>query len=268
MVRGVVINAVEGSPPQGFPAIAGARAEGEVVSRHVIAGAHSLTLWVHEMQPRSVLNWQSPDVDHMLYVWKGSAAANGIDAGPDQPLVVERGSAGTIEAGPSGATVAHFYESAVVGSHSERRAGGHIHVCPKGGQFAKKDEERAATHMVWADAHCPTCQLWLHKSSFRKVRAQSEPHLHNEDEIIFVVEGEVLVGRAHKPGTAIAVAEGTTYAFGIGQPDSAFINFRATNPLVKMVRGGKPVGEWVSERSFMRNEARVPVIDPRAALAD
>jgi hypothetical protein len=108
--------------------------------------------------------------------------------------------------------------------------------------------------------------LWLHRSKFAAERAQGEPHLHNEDEIIFVTDGGIKVGKVHGPGTAIAVAEGSPYTFGVGPTGGTFINFRATNPLVKMISNGEPIGDWVSERAFMRNELDVPVIDPRAQL--
>lgn len=265
MLRGVVIQNAEASPRESFPPLTGAIADPVIESRHVISSGSSLEAWVHDMPAGSKMRWQAPVRDHLFYVWKGALSQDGNPVASDQVIVVEHGATAMFVAGPEGATLVHFHHSESQPQES-MRAGGQVHVAPVEGMFTRLDEARAATHRVWVDAHCPTCELWLHKSSFSRPRLQSEPHLHNEDEIIFVTEGSILVGKAHPAGTAIAVAKGTVYTFGVGPGGGAFINFRACNPLVKMIDRGKPVGDWMSERSFMRNEITVPVVDPRAAL--
>lgn len=265
MTRGVVIKTMDSVLEIPFPDLSGATASGAVKSRSVIADEKALFLWVHELAPGASLRWESPKYDHLLYLWKGELRVDGASAGAGQVVVIEHHANALLEAGDAGATIVHFHQSESQPLLTNR-AGGHVHVVAKEGLFSTWDEQRHATHTVWADAHCATCELWLHRSAFGKPRLQSEPHMHNEDEIIFVIEGGTIVGRVYGPGTAIAVAAGTVYTFGVAEGGTTFINFRATDPFVKMTDRGKPVGEWISEWAFMRNEAAIPVIDARAAV--
>lgn len=251
--------------PVPLPGLTGVAADAGVQTRPMITNAKALYLWLHEMAPGGTLRFAAPPVGHVLYAWKGSVTVDGAPVGTEQTVVVEHRAAAPVVAGPEGATLAHFHQSEAT-PHLTERAGGHVHTAPADDLFARIDDQRRAVHKVWGDAHCPTCELWLHRSSFALECAQGEPHLHNEDEIIFVVDGGIKVGKVHPPGTAIAVAADAVYTFGVDPQGGAFINFRPTNPLVKFAANGKPVGEWVSERRFMRNELTVDVIDPRAQL--
>lgn len=52
-------------------------------------------------------------------------------------------------------------------------------------------------------------------------------HAHAEDEIIYVLEGEVLVGRKRLgPGASMFVAGNTLYGFRTGPEGARFLNFR------------------------------------------
>ena len=266
----IQIRSLDAVPTQPFWAGAGVEGSAQAQTQALMDAAHSLCLKVHTLPPDSWLTLNAPRVDHLFFVWKGSlklraptCSEDRVDQ--DQVVVVEHGGLAKFIAGPQGATLAHFHQSEQAALMT-RRAGGQVHVAPLSGLFERNDPARRAVHTVWADAHCPTCELWLHRSKFSMERAQGEPHLHNEDEIIFVIEGGIKVGKVHGPGTAIAVAEGSPYTFGVGPAGGSFINFRATNPLVKMMSDGKPIGDWVSERAFMRNELDVPVIDSKAQL--
>jgi len=264
MLRGVAINTVEDSAARPFPDLQGISAAGAITSRHVIASDEALELWVHDLRAGAELRWQPRLHDHLVYVWKGALTVDGTPVCAGQVVVVERLASCSFKAAAPGVTLAHFHQSLTQAPISEK-AGDQVHIVAAEGQFSRWDDARAARHTVWVDAHCPNNELWLHKSAFQKRRPQSEPHLHNENEIIFVIEGGTIVGKNHGPGTAIAVAAGTVYTFGVADGGTTFINFRATNPLVKMVDRGKPVGDWMSERAFMKNELAVPVIDERAA---
>jgi len=57
--------------------------------------------------------------------------------------------------------------------------------------------------------------------------AEIQLHAHDEDEIIFVLRGEMRVGqRTFPPGTSIFVAGGTFYSFRAGAEGLQILNFR------------------------------------------
>jgi len=265
MTKNIVIKTVDESPLVPFPQLNGLKSVGDVNSRSVIASDTALLLWIHELKPRASIEFVQPKCGHLLYVWRGDVNVNEVKVSEAQVFIVEHLADAIVTAGDQGATIVHFHQ-AENQPLLTAKVGGHVHISPKEGLFSRWDEARQARHTVWADADCQTCDFWLHRSAFGRPRLQSEPHFHNEDEIIFVIEGATIVGKEHPTGTAIAVPAGKTYAFGVAAQGSAFINFRATSPLVKMVDKGKASRDWMSERSFMRNEIELPVIDPRAAL--
>jgi uncharacterized cupin superfamily protein len=54
------------------------------------------------------------------------------------------------------------------------------------------------------------------------------PHAHDEDEIIYVLEGSLEVGdRSYPAGSAIAVPAMTLYGFAAGPTGLRYLNFRA-----------------------------------------
>jgi len=57
--------------------------------------------------------------------------------------------------------------------------------------------------------------------------AEIQVHAHDEDEIIFIVDGEMhLGGRVLGPGTSIAISGKTFYGFTAGPAGLQFLNFR------------------------------------------
>jgi hypothetical protein len=252
----VVINTVEQSPEVQFPALNGVSAEGTVKTRSVIPPGRPLLLWAHELAPGAELRWQNPKFGHVLYIWKGGVEVDSSPMSEESTVVVEHRANARVKAGPQGATLLHYHQSEDAAPLTQK-AGGNVHRVSKEGLFGTRDEVRNCTNTVWADAHCPTCDLWLHRSAFGTPRPQSEPHMHNEDEIIFVVQGGTIVGKTHPPGTAIAVDAETIYGFGVAEGGTAFTNFRPCNPMVKMTKGGKPTTDWISEWEFMQNKAEI-----------
>lgn len=252
----VVINTVEQSPEVGFPALNGVSAGGGVKTRSVIPPGRPLLLWAHELAPGAQLRWQNPKFGHVLYVWKGEVDVGATTMGEECTVVVEHRAAATVKAGPEGATLLHYHQSEDA-EPLTGKAGGNVHLVSKQGIYATRDEIRNSTTLVWADSHCPTCDLWLHRSGFSMPRPQSEPHMHNEDEIIFVLQGGTILGKTYAPGTAIAVDAETIYAFGVAEGGTAFTNFRPCNPLVRMTRHGKPTTDWISEWDFMHKKATI-----------
>jgi quercetin dioxygenase-like cupin family protein len=54
-----------------------------------------------------------------------------------------------------------------------------------------------------------------------------QPHAHDEDEIIYILEGEMRLGtRIVGPGSSIYIAGGTLYGFSVGSEGLRILNFR------------------------------------------
>jgi quercetin dioxygenase-like cupin family protein len=65
-------------------------------------------------------------------------------------------------------------------------------------------------------------------------------HSHDEDEIIYIVEGELRVGdKALDPGSSLFVAGGAFYSFTAGPEGVRFLNFRPRRDLTYNVKSGR-----------------------------
>ena len=178
--------------------------------------------------------------------------AGGEQLGPAGVVYLEHAGSTSIGAGEGGATLLHYHSRDVRPEYS-RKPGGHVHRVDARGLRQVKDNvyyDTATT--VWADAACPTCDAWFHQSKFNTPCPQGHPHFHPEDEIIFVVEGGMIVGRqVLKPGTALAVDANTVYGFGVAEGGLAFTNFRPTEPHFVMMSREGPKHAPISERDHL-----------------
>lgn len=172
--------------------------------------------------------------DTVLYVWHGGIGAGGCSLPAGSSMIVERGGRCMVNAGFDGATVLAFG-----GTAAGRGDGGQVHLLPRDRvpsceRMSPQSEAGGAIH---ADSDCPGCEVWLHENRFPGSAAPDPEaaargvHSHSEDEIIVVLEGSMRLGnRLAGPGTALAVAADTLYAFTPGPEGLRFINFRAHRP--------------------------------------
>lgn len=256
MGKVIIVNADEVLPGK-FPDMAGVGFIGAVNSRAVIVGPdRPLWLWMHELEPGAAIHWERPPVGHLVYVWKGSVTSGKEHLGPAGVVSIEHGGIASAVAGESGATVLHYHSRDERPEYSKKR-GGHVHLVDADGLMQVKDNVYYDTEtMVWADATCPTCDVWFHQSKFNTPCPQGYPHFHPEDEIIFVVEGGLIFGRqVLKPGTALAVDANTVYGFGVAEGGLAFTNFRPTEPHFVMMSRDGPKHDPISERDHLRKGA-------------
>jgi quercetin dioxygenase-like cupin family protein len=73
--------------------------------------------------------------------------------------------------------------------------------------------------------------------------ADVAPHAHSEDEIIYLLTGEIRLGsRTMEPGDALFVAKDTLYGFKVGPQGCTFLNFRPT-----------PNPKYISKEQFLEN---------------
>lgn len=169
----------------------------------------------------------------VVYMFAGAVSVEARDLDRGSIFVVEHGAALQAICRAPDTTLLVF----AVGEACHRppsRAGGHVHILPSG-DVPRCDDfygDGRVGGAVLADAACPTCELWLHESALHWPGFPTPIHSHNEDEVIVVTKGEVVLGaRNFGPGTAIAVARQTLYGFKAGSDGVTFINFRPAKPI-------------------------------------
>lgn len=185
------------------------------------------------------------ETESIGYIWHGDATAGGHRLLAGSSFVVERGERLVISGESDRCDILLFAASA---PPQTCRAGGHVHILPN--QHVPRDNaltESGVSGGMHADSQCPTCSVWLHENGFPGMQPATPEeqsvavHSHSEDEIIFVVSGEIRLGRKLYPeGTAIAIAADTLYSFTAGPDGMRFINFRAGQPSdLKFANGDK-----------------------------
>jgi hypothetical protein len=215
-------------------------------------------VWQHEMAPGAGLHLDRPDFGHVFYVRDGSIETEGRTLSVGGAVISEHLCTATLRAGPEGAVLLDFHTPDGCPDRPSR-AGGHVHVVGdqgilRTGNFKDTNlkDEAGYTGVLWADSDCPTCELWLHKSSLvGPVPQAGSLHSHSADEIIFILEGEMLMGRRRvTPGTAMAIDGDTRYRVGVGEAGLSFLNFRTHGSIVSMFEQG--AREPVDERQLWR----------------
>lgn len=253
----VAIQSLDQAAVVPFPALRGVNAQGSVESRRVVgAPERSLCLWEHQLAPGATLNFAAPLVGHVLFVKSGSVSMEGRSLAPRWVLIVEHQGGARVEAGADGAVLLHFHQSEDLPPMTSK-AGGNVHVVPPEGVVTRNDTERGTAHSVFSTSHCPTCDLWLHRTSISKPRPPGGAHRHSADEIIVVTDGQMLLGRARPAGTVIAIEADTVYGFGVPEQGLSFINFRAVDSGMQMIDRGKPNSDWFSEWEYINRHAEI-----------
>jgi len=247
MGRVVIANVVEASASV-FPAMAGVSASGSFETKAVVGEPNRpLLLWQHVLSPGSEIRWHRPPVGHAVYVWSGTIEVDGHELRQDGALFVAHGGQATLHCGSGPAVLLHFCrpENSIAAAS---RPGGCVHVVNKDAARYYRRETPVLHGHVFADSGCPTCELWLHKSEC--FSATSVPrHFHTSDEIIFVVGGEMTLGRRKlTAGTAVAIDANTVYQFGTGEKGLSFINFRAVEPFAAVITPEGTATPLISER--------------------
>ena len=221
----------EVAEPAGFGGLAGALA-------YYDDARSPLHLHLHTVAPGEVLRIGRLATDCVAYVWQGAVEAGGWGMAQGSSLIVEHGQVFEVRGGAVPAEVLTFHAAQ---PPQAPRAGGHVHLLP-----AERVPRRAdmgggklpVGGAMHADSGCETCEVWLHENHFPAAPTPMTPeqeklgiHAHSEDEIIFVIDGEIRLGnRLHGPGTAVAIAADTLYSFTAGPAGLSFINFRAGTP--------------------------------------
>ncbi len=260
----VKIRKMEDAEPGAFPAIVGVTSSGAISTRAVVAGEdRPITTYVHELPAGATISWSGPRRAHALYLWHGTASADGTAIPTDGMLLVEHGATATLTAGPDGATLVHYQQREDHPS-TPSRAGGHVHITGPDG-IHRGGHRTELLNTLLADSTCPHCEIWLHRTTFfpRADTLNIPTHFHTEDEVIFVLSGKMMVGtRTLEPGTALAIDANTTYGFRAPPEGLNFINFRPETPYIVMMNRGRAFHAPVAEGPDIRagGQTMAPII--------
>lgn len=195
-----------------------------------------LHLDVHHLNADAVSNVGSLTADTLAYVWTGAVLVQGVRLDERSSLIIERGASAELSAVDGGAALLFFTaEERQRGEERQRdeRTAPRLHLLPTERVPRNPDlgGQGVAGGALHADAGDSSCHLWLHENDFYVGDSPVAVHSHSEDEIIFVRDGELRVGRRHfGPGAALAIAAHTKYGFQVGPVGLSFVNFRASAP--------------------------------------
>ncbi len=209
-------------------------------------GAAPIHLHLHDLAAGEPLAFAPLPVERLAYVQQGVVAVGGTRLPQGSVIVVERGAEATVQAVEAAALL--LFQGALPSAHP--RPGGHVHLLP--GDRAPRVPDLGASGVsgaIFANGQCPTCEVWLHENRFPAGTAppanpEAGVHSHEEDEIIFVTGGGMLLGnRRVGPGTGIAIAAHTMYSFQPAPEGLTFINFRAGLPRLIHFADGRTADE-------------------------
>jgi quercetin dioxygenase-like cupin family protein len=217
-------------------------ATGTVASALFHPADYSLWQVSAELGAGAELSWHGAHGDEALFIVEGAVEAGGRRCGADGTVVIEADASGTVRALPdtkllhvgstSASAPAALTGSAVPGMHVVDAVSGR-HV-----RFAGHPVES----IYYADSTCPTCRIVFFSISCDQPRVAAS-HLHSEDEIIHVLDGELQVGpQTVRAGMSVAIPAGRRYGFRT--PGAyRFLNYRKDASTYTGAPGTDPVVE-------------------------
>jgi hypothetical protein len=232
-------------------------------------GKDPIQLHLNRVEPGRPMRIGPTDQDCISYVWEGAVEIGGEALPTGSSFIVEHGACAKAIAGNAGALLLTFAGNGA----TLPSPGGRIHLMPRDRLPYANDlghDNRVAGGMH-ANAEAPST-LWLHENSFpppdraAPLDAEAGVHCHTEDEVIFVVAGNIQLGpKLYGPGTAVGIAANTYYSFTPGPAGLKFINFRPGLPSEIRMRSGFTMDEiayWkdrLPAPQYITMEAATPV---------
>lgn len=204
---------------------------------------YSLWMTVSELDDGGTIEWDGEHGDDGVYVISGALDVDGAQCTEDGAVVVESGVACTARA-VGVTTIVHCGARDAAppsgGLYDAPNAEGHgVHVVGDRGWFASGNRERVAVRW-FADSTCPTCRIALFHVWRSEGGVRDRSHTHTQDELIYVLDGSVIVGGfEHGPGTCLAIPALTRYSLTSGPDGFAILNYRR-DVSVQAYRPGEP----------------------------
>lgn len=198
-------------------------------TKRVSPDDYSLWMRVATLESGATMRWNASHGDEVVYVCSGGLRVRDATCPEGGTLVVESGVPAEVHADVP-ASIVHFGPAAadppVHGPYGPPAAEGRgVHVVGPRGRY-EAPPGRAHYHF-YADSTCPTCRatlLYIERDS----TYTSKAHHHTEDELIYVLRGSLLFGKAYEygGGTCLAIPANLYYNFHAGPQGFAFLNYR------------------------------------------
>ena len=204
---------------------------------------YSIWMEVSELRDGATLHWTTDHGDDGVYIVRGALEVEGRTCPPDGALIVESGvacrarSIGSTEIVQCGA---RDPAPPTDGLYQAPAGDGHgVHVVGARGWFASGQREGVAVRW-FADSTCPTCRIALFHVWRAEGGVRDRSHTHTQDELIYVLDGSVIVGGdEHGPGSCLAIPALTRYSLTSGPQGFAILNYRR-DVSVQAYRAGEP----------------------------
>jgi len=227
-------------------------ARGNCKSRMMSPREFSLWSLTAELDAGVELEWNSTHGDEAVYVKKGSLSIDGRVCPADGTLILEAGVPAVVRADEP-TTVVHFGpwdpNPPTTGAYGPPAEEGRtVHVVGPGGTYSLIQPGRASK--FYADSTFPTSRITLLYTS-REDAYLSSPHSHSEDEIIYLLSGEIQVGQTIlKSGDSIGIAGDRRYRFKGGEHGFGFLNYRRDASYMSIEKGKPPFLEGGALHDF------------------
>ena len=191
----------------------------------------SFSLWVRRevLAPGEPFAIGGTHGDEAFYVRTGSIRLGEREVEAGGVAVIEADADATFVAGADGSTVVHFGPTEpaqpIDGAYGPPRPGARgVHLVGPRGLLAIEQPGRSTR--FFADSACDTCRITLF-STARDELYRSAAHSHSEDEILYVLDGDIQVGSATlEPDMGAAIPGNEVYGFRSGEHGFRFLNFR------------------------------------------
>jgi quercetin dioxygenase-like cupin family protein len=227
--------------------------------RSVLFHPAGYSLWEVEAElgAGTELRWHVRHGDEVVFVIDGELRVDGVQCGPNAAAIVEADVPTTARA-LTDLRVLHFGpaspEPPSEGPLGPARSEGHrVHVIEQEAAALVGDPAGHGSR-YYRDSTCETCRAAFFEP-FDHAPFVTPSHVHSEDEIIRVLDGELRLGRMTlRPGMSIAIPGGARYSFRTPGGYS-FLNYRRDAATCVVAPGTPPVLETVE--SARQSWARV-----------
>jgi len=215
-------------------------AKGTVASALFHPDGYSLWQLSAELQAGAELSWSGAHGDEALFIVDGVVEADGQQCGADGTVVIEADASGTVRAITDTKLLHVGAISRPPGASASSEPG--VHVVDAAGGRHVRFEGDPIENIYYADSACPNCSIVFFSVSCDQPHVAAS-HVHSEDEIIHVLDGELQVGpQTVRAGMSVAIPAGRRYGFRT--PGAyKFLNYRKDASTFTGAPGSDPVVE-------------------------
>jgi hypothetical protein len=215
--------------------------EGLETCRILSPDDYDLWLAVLEVAAGTVLHWPEVHGEEGIYLLSGELDVAGESCPEGGAVIVESDvavSARTTQPSRLVHVGSRTPATKAEASPSTDRHG--VHIVGPAGWFVSGSQDRSKARW-FSDGTCPTCQIAFFDVYSDEDPGRSRAHTHSADEIIYVISGQMRLGRRLVPaGTSLCISGGTRYAQSAGPGGCTFLNYRKESSQQQYYGPGEP----------------------------